>query len=136
LIFQTDTRAFSGKIMSYYQVQTALRRLGRDIRVARKKRRMSVADFCERLGVTDKTLAKLETGDGGVRLETLAMALMVLGELHRLGEMLDPAKDDTGLVLDQARLPERIAGRRKPSSRRSATRQARSDGIDDEGSAF
>ena len=45
---------------------------------------MSVADFCERLGVTDKTLAKLEMGDGGVRLETMAMALMVLGEIHRL----------------------------------------------------
>ena len=38
-----------------------------------------VADFCERIGVTDKTLAKLEKGAGGVRLETLAMALMVLG---------------------------------------------------------
>jgi transcriptional regulator with XRE-family HTH domain len=122
--------------MSSYQVQTTLKRLGHDIRVARKKRRMSVADFCERLGVTDKTLAKLETGDGGVRLETLAMALMVLGELHRLSEMLDPAKDDTGLVLDQARLPERIASRRKPLSGRPSTTQARSDEIDDDGSAF
>lgn len=77
--------------------------------------------------VTDKTLAKLETGDGSVRLETLAMALLVLGELHRLGEMLDPAKDDTGLILDQARLP---------SAGRSATARARPDEIDDEGSAF
>jgi transcriptional regulator with XRE-family HTH domain len=122
--------------MSSCQVQATLKRLGHDIRVARKKRRMSVADFCERLGVTDKTLAKLETGDGGVRVETLAMALMVLGELHRLGEMLDPAKDDTGLVLDQARLPERIVNRRKPPSSGSAITQARSDEIDDEGSAF
>lgn len=97
---------------------------------------MSVADFCERLGVTDKTLAKLEMGDGGVRLETMAMALMVLGELHRLGEILDPAKDDTGLVLDQARLPERIVNRRRPSSGRSDSTQERSDEIDDEGSAF
>lgn len=122
--------------MSSYQVQTALKRLGHDIRVARKKRRMSVADFCERLGVTDKTLAKLETGDGGVRLETMAMALMVLGELHRLGEILDPAKDDTGLILDQARLPKRIVNRRRPSLGRSATTKERSDEIDDEGSVF
>jgi hypothetical protein len=74
---------------------------------------LSAAVFCERLGGTDKTLAKLETGDGGVRLETLAMALMVLGELHRLGELLDSAKDDTGLSLEQARLPERIVNRRR-----------------------
>jgi len=122
--------------MSSYQVQTALKRLGHDIRVARKKRRMSVADFCERLGVTDKTLAKLEMGDGGVRLETMAMALMVLGELDRLGEILDPAKDDTGLLLDQARLPERIVNRRRPSSGRSGAAHETTDEIDDEGSAF
>lgn len=97
---------------------------------------MSIADFCERLGVTDKTLAKLEAGDGGVRLGTMAMALMVLGELDRLGELLDPAKDDTGLVLDQARLPKRIVGRRKSPANKSAPASARSDGIDDEGSAF
>ena len=97
---------------------------------------MSVADFCERLGVTDKTLAKLETGDGGVRLETLPMARMGLGGLHRLGDMLDPAKDDTGLVLEQARLPERIVSRRKLPSGKSAATQARPDEIDDEGSAF
>jgi hypothetical protein len=50
--------------------------------------------------------------------------------------MLDPAKDDTGLVLDQARLPKRIVNRRKSPSDRSANPQARSDEIDDEGSAF
>ncbi|WP_411839831.1 helix-turn-helix transcriptional regulator [Paracoccus sp. ME4] len=122
--------------MSSFQVQSTLKRLGQDIRVARKKRRMSVADFCERVGVTDKTLAKLETGDGGVRLETLAMALMVLGELHRLGELIDPAKDHTGLVLDQSRLPERIVGKRKRTSKGAGPTPSRSDEIDDEGSTF
>jgi transcriptional regulator with XRE-family HTH domain len=121
--------------MSSYQVQTALKQLGNDIRIARKKRRMSVADFCERLGVTDKTLAKLEKGDGGVRLETFAMALLVLGELHRLSEMLDPAKDETGLVLDQARLPERIVHRRAPS-RKTDTPHERSDDFDEDGVSF
>ncbi|WP_299922244.1 helix-turn-helix transcriptional regulator [uncultured Pelagimonas sp.] len=122
--------------MSSFQVQTALRRFGSDIQVARKKRRMSVADFCERIGVTDKTLAKLERGDGGVRLETLAMALMVLGELHRLEELMDASKDETGLVLDHGRLPQRIVNR---SSRASSARDPhgrREDEIDDEGSAF
>lgn len=122
--------------MSSFQVQNALRRLGQDIQVARKKRRMSVADFCERIGVTDKTLAKLEKGESGVRIETLAMALMVLGELHRLEELLDPARDATGLVLDHGRLPQRIASRRKVASPKEGPSPARSDEIDDEGSAF
>lgn len=94
--------------MASYQVQTVLRRLGEDIKTARKRRRLSVADFCERIGVTDKTLARLERGDGGVRLELFAAALLALGELHRLEALLDPQQDETGLLLDRERLPDRI----------------------------
>lgn len=122
--------------MPSFAVQTALKHLGHNIRVARKKRRMSVADFCERLGVTDKTLAKLEAGNGGVRLETFGMALLVLGELHRLDEILDPANDVTGLMLDYSRLPKRIVTRRrKPGSAPEAT-PWHPHLIDDEGIAF
>ncbi len=70
--------------MGSLQVKSALSQLGRDIQTARKRRRMSVADFCSRIGVSDKTLAKLERGDGGVRLETFAMALLALGMLDRV----------------------------------------------------
>lgn len=118
--------------MSSFQVQSVLKRLGQDIRTARKKRRLSVADFCERLGVTDKTLAKLERGDGGVRLETLANALLALGELSRLEELIDPAKDHTGLVLDAGRLPERIVSKRSTAFPSGLAAGA----IDDEGTAF
>nr|WP_269751781.1 XRE family transcriptional regulator [Pseudophaeobacter flagellatus] len=93
------------------QVISALSQLGRDIQTARKRRRMSVADFCSRIGVSDKTLAKLERGDGGVRLETFAMALLALGMLDRLAEIADPSSDSTGIGLDREKLPERIRQR-------------------------
>lgn len=98
--------------MRSFQVRAVLQRLGADVRTARLRRRLAVADFCQRIGVTDKTLAKLERGDGGVRLETLAAALLALGELHRLESLLDPASDDAGLGLDRERLPKRIAAPR------------------------
>jgi transcriptional regulator with XRE-family HTH domain len=72
---------------------------------------MSVADFCSRIGVSDKTLAKLERGDGGVRLETFAMALLALGMLERLAKIADPSSDSTGIGLDREKLPERIRQR-------------------------
>ncbi|MCD9149258.1 helix-turn-helix domain-containing protein [Pseudophaeobacter flagellatus] len=97
--------------MSSLQVISALSQLGRDIQTARKRRRMSVADFCSRIGVSDKTLAKLERGDGGVRLETFAMALLALGMLDRLAEIADPSSDSTGIGLDREKLPERIRQR-------------------------
>ncbi len=89
-------------------VQRALRALGRDVRIARKKRRMPVADFAARMGVSPGTLARLEKGESGVSLGVLAMALLALGELRRLDELLDVSKDDTGLMLDIDSLPQRI----------------------------
>ena len=60
------------------------------------------------MGVSESTVARLEKGDGGVRIGTLAMACLVLGEIHRVSEFLDIATDDTGLLLDRASLPKRI----------------------------
>lgn len=92
-------------------VQRTLREFGRDIRIARKKRRMPVADFAERMGVSQGTLVRLEKGDPGVAVGAVAMALLALGELSRLGEILDVSRDDVGLMLDVDSLPQRI---RKP----------------------
>ena len=89
-------------------VQRALRQLGRDIRIARKKRRMPVADFAVRMGVSQGTLLRLEKGNPGVAVGAVAMALLALGELHRLGTIIDVSTDDTGLMLDASRLPQRI----------------------------
>ena len=92
-------------------VQRSLREFGRNIRIARKKRRMPVADFAARMAVSQGTLLRLEKGDPGVALGAVAMALLALGEVHRLGDVLDVSKDDTGLMLDVDGLPQRI---RKP----------------------
>ena len=89
-------------------VQRALRELGRDIRIARKKRRMPVADFAVRMGVSQGTLLRLENGNPGVAVGAVAMALLALGELHRLGTIIDVSTDDTGLMLDANSLPQRI----------------------------
>jgi len=123
------------------QVKSALSQLGRDIQTARKRRRMSVADFCSRIGVSDKTLAKLERGDGGVRLETFAMALLALGMLDRLAEIADPSSDSTGIGLDREKLPERIRQRGQKGTKTVPANQSdASQGPtvldDDEGTAF
>ena len=92
-------------------VQRALRSLGSDIRIARKKRRMPMADFAARMDVSAGTLARLEAGDAGVSVGALAMAFLALGELRRLDELIDVSKDDTGLMLDIDSLPQRVRRR-------------------------
>ena len=69
---------------------------------------MPVADFAERMGVSAGTVGRLEKGDGGVCIGAVAMALLALGELNRIGSILDVSTDDTGLLLDIDSLPQRI----------------------------
>lgn len=86
----------------------ALRKLGRDLAIARRKRRISTADMASRLFVSRDTLWRLERGDPSVALGTFATAAFVL-QLHtQLGNLAAPEKDDLGLSLDEKRLPQRI----------------------------
>jgi len=49
-------------------VQRVLRALGRDIGIARRKRRLPVADFATRMGVSQGTLMRLEKGEAGISI--------------------------------------------------------------------
>lgn len=55
--------------------------LGANIKTARLKRRISMRDFAQRISVSGSTVARLEKGDDGVSIGTLAMACLVLGEV-------------------------------------------------------
>ena len=90
----------------------ALEALGANIKTARSKRRISVKSFAERIGVSESTVIRLEKGDSGVSLGTLAMACLVLGEIERISEFLDSGSDGTGLLLAQDMLPKRIDRKR------------------------
>jgi len=94
----------------------SLQKLGSDIAVARRKRAFTVEMMAERVGVGRTTYLKLEQGNPSVSLGAYAMALFVLGFEDALARIADPQTDETGLVLDQARLPKRV----RPKKTRSA----------------
>lgn len=99
-------------------VTRTLRKLGQDIRDARRRRRIPVAIMAERASISRTTLNKVEKGDPGVSLGTYATVLFVLGLIDRLGELADVRHDSVGLELEEEHLPERIRrpGRRSPAS--------------------
>ena len=90
------------------KVRRSLVKLGTDIAAARKKRNLTVAMMTERLGVAKATYLRVEKGDPTVSLGVYAMALFVLGFGEVLAEIVDPRRDDQGLLLDAERLPERV----------------------------
>ena len=97
-------------------VTRVLRKLGHDLRDARRRRRIPVAILAERASISRMTLNKVEKGDPGVSLGTYATVLFVLGMVDRLADVADPSYDKVGLELEEEHLPERIrlSRRQKP----------------------
>src|ERR1700737_219841 len=95
-------------------VRHALRKLGRDIRDARRRRRIPAAIVAQRASISRTTLVKIEKGDPGVGMGIYATALFVLGMSERLTDIADPKNDPVGLQLEEEHLPQRIRGARTP----------------------
>ena len=94
-------------------LRRSLVKFGGDIAVARRKRQLTVAMMAERLGVAKSTYLRVEKGDPSVSLGVYAMALFVLGFGDALGDLVDPRRDDQGLLLDVERLPKRVRVKRE-----------------------
>jgi DNA-binding XRE family transcriptional regulator len=89
-------------------VARALRKLGHDIRDARRRRRIPVTILAERASISRTTLHKAEKGDPGVSLGAYVTVLFALGMVDRLADVADPRHDALGLALEEENLPERI----------------------------
>lgn len=86
----------------------ALRKLGRDLALARRKRGIATEDMAARLFVSRNTLWRLERGDPTIALGTLATAAFILQLHDRVANLAAPASDELALKLDEDRLPKRI----------------------------
>lgn len=107
----------------------ALERLGQDIRGARLRRGIAIADLAVRSGTSPSSIARLEKGDSGVGIGTLADVLVALGLIERLTDLVDIRKDDLGLALATQQLPKR--GKTFASSLRKQKSQSDSNGNTD-----
>jgi transcriptional regulator with XRE-family HTH domain len=126
--------------MSSPKSKTALERLGRDLRAARLNRRVAVADLAVRAGTSASTVARLEKGDPGVGIGTLADVLVALGLIERLADLVDIRKDDLGLAMTSERAPRRgrsfAAKLRKQKRQDDKPQRDEPDTVDPDGVGF
>jgi hypothetical protein len=105
------TRALSGLPAP---VLRGLVKLGGDLSIARRRRRISTQAMAERTFTSRATIGRVEKGDPRVSMAVYASVLFVLGMTDGLAAHADPAKDGIGVDLDEAQLPKRIRARRRP----------------------
>jgi transcriptional regulator with XRE-family HTH domain len=94
-------------------VTRALRKLGNDIKDARRRRRIPMAIAAERASISKPTLIRVERGNPSVSIGSYATVLFVMGMADRLADLADPRNDAVGRQLEEENLPKRIRGPRK-----------------------
>ena len=94
------------------KVRRSLQKLGEDLRTARLRRNITVAQLAERAGVSSGTILRLEHGDPGVGLGTLMLGMWLLGLNDRLMNLAEETQDPVGLALE--------AEQRRKRARRSS----------------
>ena len=93
-------------------VTLALKKLGADLALARRRRRLTQESMAERLRISEATVRRMERGDTGISIGTLAQAFYILGELDKITQLLDTASDNIGLSLMNEQLPLRVRRKR------------------------
>jgi transcriptional regulator with XRE-family HTH domain len=76
-----------------------LEQLGANLSIARKRRKESLRAWAARLGVSVRTVQRMETGDPGVGIGIYATALWAIGRSDALPSLADPALDMGALQL-------------------------------------
>ncbi len=94
-------------------VLRALRKLGSDLRDARRRRRIPAQVLAERASISRMTLYKIERGDGGVALGNYGSVIFALGLIERLAGLADAREDAVGRELDAENLPQRVRLRKR-----------------------
>jgi len=87
-------------------VEDILNRLGRNIRTARLRRKLSREELAERIGISRYVLADIEKGKPTTAIAAYLGALWVLGLLRDMREVADPDRDEEGKILERARSPK------------------------------
>ena len=96
-------------------VEESLARLGRNIRTARLRRRLSQTELAGRIGVSRFVVADIERGKSTTAVAAYLGALWVMGLLGHMRDVADPDRDDEGKALERTRRPARAGRRRAPS---------------------
>ncbi|GMQ95886.1 MAG: helix-turn-helix transcriptional regulator [Gammaproteobacteria bacterium] len=86
-----------------YPVEQAIKRLGANLRVARLRRNLTIADVAQKIGTGPRAVADAEKGKRSTGIVVYAALLWAYDLLGPFSELADPAGDEEGLTLSATR---------------------------------
>lgn len=109
------TKKAQGAVV-HRRVEHVMSKIGSDISIARRVRKISTADFAERIGVSRATLHRLESGDASVSMNAFIMAMHALGRLDAIADVTDARHDHVTMQQMMADVPARIRRPKKTAT--------------------
>lgn len=88
-----------------HAVAQALLQLGRNIKTARLRRRLTRENLAEKIGISRYVMADIERGKATTAIAAYLGALWALGLLRQMEDLADPDRDLEGKTLESARRP-------------------------------
>jgi transcriptional regulator with XRE-family HTH domain len=95
-----------------YPVEQTLKSLGMNLRTARLRRNLTIAEIAEKIGTGERAVADAEKGKASTSAAVYAALLWAFDLLDQLGDVASPERDQEGQTLALAR--ER--GRARPKT--------------------
>lgn len=83
-----------------YPVEEAIKRLGGNLRTARLRRNLTIADVAEKIGTGPRAVSDAEKGKLSTGLAVYAALLWAYDLLDPVAALADPARDQEGLHLE------------------------------------
>ncbi|CAN5124290.1 helix-turn-helix transcriptional regulator [soil metagenome] len=94
-----------------YNVEKALRDLGENLRLARLRRNMTIAEAAEKIGTGPRAVMDAEKGKGSTGIAVYAALLWLYDLLWQFGDVAEPESDKQGVLLDSLRQRQRARKR-------------------------
>lgn len=94
------------------KAKEVLQNLGSQIRLARKRRVLTIADLAGKIGVSSPTIIALEKGVPTVSVGVLVSVLWTLGLESEIKALSTPS-DPEGIKLMNARLPKKVRSKKR-----------------------
>jgi transcriptional regulator with XRE-family HTH domain len=90
-----------------FAVEQAVGTLGSNLKTARLRRRLTIVEVAERIGVGTRAVSDAEHGKTTTSVSTYMALLWVYGLLEDMQDVASPLKDSEGLNLAANRAPQR-----------------------------
>ena len=98
-----------------YAIEQALKGLGENLRLARSRRKLTIAEVAEKIGTGPRAVMEAEKGKASTAAGVYAALLWAYDLLGPWRELANPATDEQGLVLSSSNAKTRVRRSRRLS---------------------